>query len=164
MSEDEIPNIVINRRECNSDGWCVHYAGFFDRLKERTHCEAGVQYEAVKTPVKFTISYDQEKHRYPSDQAHPCFKREHHLTKGCDKCRFPTPEEIAAKHAEYDRHHARTMQARAAIIAHIKDERGVSGNLPCPVCNQGTLHFSRARCNGHVRARCTTEKCVAWIE
>lgn len=39
-----------------------------------------------------------------------------------------------------------------------------SGTIPCPVCNSGSLMYSRATYNGHVHARCTTKDCVAWME
>ena len=39
-----------------------------------------------------------------------------------------------------------------------------NGAMACPVCNAGTLRYSRASCNGHVHAQCSTEGCVAWME
>jgi hypothetical protein len=39
-----------------------------------------------------------------------------------------------------------------------------SGQMSCPVCNTGTLRYSRDLSNGHVHARCSTEGCVAWME
>jgi hypothetical protein len=38
-----------------------------------------------------------------------------------------------------------------------------SGEFPCPVCQAGTLRYSRAS-NGHVHAGCTTDTCVRWME
>lgn len=38
------------------------------------------------------------------------------------------------------------------------------GELPCPVCNAGTLRYSRASYNGHVHASCSTTDCVRWME
>jgi len=59
------------------------------------------------------------------------------------------------------------LKSRAAIVAYCDAEkrpRGTSGTIPCPICETGTLHFSRAAYNGHIHAKCTTEKCVQWIE
>lgn len=35
--------------------------------------------------------------------------------------------------------------------------------VECPVC-KGRLSLSQASCNGHVRARCSTEDCINFIE
>jgi len=58
----------------------------------------------------------------------------------------------------------RMMTARAVIVAHTEGKRGVGGVIECPVCKTGKLRFSVARCNGHVHAACTTDKCVRWME
>lgn len=39
-----------------------------------------------------------------------------------------------------------------------------AGDMPCPVCNRGTLRYSRAGYNGHVHGKCSTDGCVAWME
>jgi len=52
-----------------------------------------------------------------------------------------------------------TETTRKAILL---DGRKV-GEVKCPKCQQGTVHFAIAP-NGHVRARCTTVDCLAWIE
>jgi hypothetical protein len=61
------------------------------------------------------------------------------------------------------------MAARKAIVEHLggpwkRGMAGAAGNIPCPVCNAGRLHFTRAGYNGHVHAHCTTGGCVAWME
>jgi len=81
-------------------------------------------------------------------------------------------------------------QARAAILADLKARRQAGdksvapcsqddiyrwhhpqdnyfighGKMPCPVCKQGTLHYSREGYNGHVHAQCTTDNCIWWRE
>lgn len=40
---------------------------------------------------------------------------------------------------------------------------GKSEVIECPAC-KGRLHLAQAACNGHVRAKCETEDCVAFIE
>jgi hypothetical protein len=39
-----------------------------------------------------------------------------------------------------------------------------AGEIPCPVCRAGRLHFMRSSYNGHVHASCTTPACVRWME
>lgn len=39
-----------------------------------------------------------------------------------------------------------------------------AGKLPCPICETGTLSYSRSGSNGHVWARCSTKNCVSWME
>jgi hypothetical protein len=39
-----------------------------------------------------------------------------------------------------------------------------AGEMSCPVCNKGTLRYSRAAYNGHVHAHCTSGNCVSWME
>jgi hypothetical protein len=38
------------------------------------------------------------------------------------------------------------------------------GVMECPVCGDGKLRYERQEYNGHIRARCSTDGCVAWIE
>lgn len=56
------------------------------------------------------------------------------------------------------------LLARASIIQHIQDKKGVHGVIDCPVCKKGKLRFTRAACNGHIHASCSTEDCVRWME
>lgn len=160
----DTPHITKQRTGSTWNGWCVNYSGFMDRLMEKTHCDAGVEYESVKKPIEFTYSYGKDFHKYKSNAAYPCFKDEHGLTNGCNKCRFPSSDEIKAHDEETTGHITKMLKARAAIIAEIKDKRGVSGVMDCPCCDGGKLSYSRASCNGHVHARCSTKDCVAWME
>lgn len=56
------------------------------------------------------------------------------------------------------------MKARAAIVKHAEGKRGVSGQIDCPICKTGKLQYIIAGNNGHIHARCTTDKCVDWME
>lgn len=186
-----VPHIDIKREGSTWNGWCVNYQGFGNaKLEKVTHCKAGVEYASVETKVDFTYSYD-EGHKYNSSTAHPCFKREHHLTSGCASCRFPTPEEIKAHDEECMGDIRRMVQARTAIVAdlerrHKEGDKTVtlnpcsqseydegdgptnyvsgSGLIDCPVCKTGKLGYSRAGYNGRIHARCSTDQCVAWME
>jgi len=131
--------------------FCKHFRSMMDNET----CEAGIAYESLKG-----IPFDQR----------PCFCRKGVAPGGCDKAEFPTAEEVAAEDAAMDALFARTVTARAAIVAHLgghwKDGMpSASGAIDCPVCKgDKSLHFSRAGYNGHIHARCSTEDCVAWME
>lgn len=63
----------------------------------------------------------------------------------------------------------RMFTARAAIVHHIEEidrlDRNVIGEIPCPNCDGGTLHFGYAGAyNRHIRAGCTTPDCTQFIE
>lgn len=61
-----------------------------------------------------------------------------------------------------------TLTARAAIVAKIgKWTRGMgasAGQISCPVCKSGALHFNRSGYNGHIHGACSTPSCVRWME
>lgn len=38
------------------------------------------------------------------------------------------------------------------------------GSIPCPSCDGGTLQYSVASINGHMRVHCSTPGCVSWTE
>ncbi len=38
------------------------------------------------------------------------------------------------------------------------------GSIDCPVCHTGKLQYSVASVNGHIHGRCTTDKCVRFME
>jgi hypothetical protein len=185
----DIPHIQIPKMRSSGDDWCIHYAGFYDKnapMQKRLTCDVGVNYESVEKKVEFTYCNYGDKHKYTAKVAHPCFKREAHLTDGCAKCHFRTPEELAALHAKRDVEIERMVVARNAILDDLRrrflEKEPVTaprdihrfgtqknyfcgaGKMACPVCKTGVLHYSRSSYNGHVHAKCTTEKCVAWME
>jgi len=41
---------------------------------------------------------------------------------------------------------------------------GTHGTMPCPACKIGTVHWLRARSNGHLHARCSTPHCFAVMQ
>lgn len=74
-----------------------------------------------------------------------------------------TPEERSAKEAAFALHFVNLMTARGAIMESTRWKRGTAGTIPCPICADGSLHFSVAS-NGHVHAGCSTPECVRWME
>jgi len=132
---------------------CVHFNGTMNDT-----CEAGVRYEDV---------FDNT----TTPRSMPCIEKYNPDGRAkCDKCQFPTADEVAAEEAEHRRLMDGVTKARAAIVAHLggpwkKGTPGANGRIDCPVCGRpGALGFSRSGYNGHVHAACKTENCVSWME
>lgn len=136
--------------------WCRHY-----RSMQNDDCRIGIRYDSVRPEPKEGIKLEM-----------PCWGGE---LGGCPKYSGYTPEEIAEQDRKIEENFQRTNIARKAVVARafelgfIRDSGGrrgksVRGSLPCPICNLGTLSFSRAACNGHVHAACSTPSCVRWLE
>lgn len=56
-----------------------------------------------------------------------------------------------------------------AIVDHLggpwkRGTASASGEIKCPVCEDGTLRFTRSGYNGCIHASCSTEDCVRWME
>lgn len=130
---------------------CIHYRG------TQRPCAAGIDLRALAGGPDFGWGT-----RLPCHNLFPVKEGERAK---CDKLRYPTAEEIAASDAEFQVYSSNATKARDAIVAHYKANAEQSpGKLPCPICTTGTLHYGIAKCNGHVRAQCTTEACVNFIE
>jgi len=190
----DIPIIKIPKMRSTGDEWCKHYAGFYKPgigKGEVTHCDAGVEYASVQTKVEFGTIRHGEKTPFFQKVAHPCFKHQFALTGGCAKCEFPTDADLAKIHAERDVMFNSIGVAREAILQELRrrwkegpiPEHGITapadisrfhkpqtnyfcgaGIMACPICKTGKLKYSRSTYNGHVHAKCSTEKCVAWME
>lgn len=138
-------------------GSCKHFTGISNET-----CKAGVNYRehaggsnkgyACRLPCTGDDGCSWAK----DERVVPCALRE-----------WYTPEEIQAQVEEIERHLNGTVTARLAISEYLrasnKPERNVSGQIPCPVCDGGTLGFSIAY-NGHCHATCSTQGCVSWME
>lgn len=75
-----------------------------------------------------------------------------------------TPEEVAADKKEIDELVAKTLKARTAIMNAVGNRVGVTGTVPCPCCQGGTLAYRVSGFNGHVWGMCSTKGCVKWME
>lgn len=121
---------------------CRHFTG----IQNKT-CKVGISYESVR---------DESARPY----GFPCL-----LSGGkCERCSPLTDEEQDARDCKIASMFANIALAREAIITHANGQRGIAGVLPCPVCNAGTLHYSIAKLNGHIHAKCETKDCVGWME
>lgn len=131
---------------------CQHFNGI-----QHGTCRAGVSYDAVRQAKTETEPYK-----------FACFQDEAQgLT--CEKVHWKTREEAEAEEAESKAMWARTSLAITAAHddarqkGYRKGKSGV-GSIPCPVCQQGHLHYSVAAYNGHMHGRCDTDGCVSWME
>lgn len=135
---------------------CKHYNG-----TSKETCSAGVNYHELvgNAPgwgCKLPCTGDEGCSHAPEIKVVPCALRE-----------FRTLDEIDAEAARALEHFQNSIKARRAITDFLKEnnkpQRSVSGQIPCPVCNGGALHFSIAS-NGHCHARCSTSGCTNWME
>jgi len=127
-------------------------------MSEHQTCSVGVNYDTFEG-TEF-MSFDKR----------PCFSDDGKPRPGCDLVQMPTAEEVAARYAKIELRLENLGKARMAIVAACGGPwtygmTGQSATIDCPAC-QGvmTLSFSRAGCNGHIHARCSTPKCVSWME
>jgi hypothetical protein len=52
---------------------------------------------------------------------------------------------------------------RRQIMKRVEDKRNIGGSFFCPICGMGQVHYY-VTFNGHVHARCDSDKCVNWME
>ncbi len=129
---------------------------FFNGIMNDT-CIAGVAYADVR----------KEREPKGTGYALPCLSDEGAT---CEKCIFPTDEEVLAARKLMAERIENMGKARAAIVAHCggpwkKGVLGSRGIIPCPACGTAdSLHFTRSGYNGHIAASCKTEGCVSWME
>ena len=142
-------------------GRCVHFSGISEKS-----CRAGVAYDSVQVmndpPIEYV--YDRSPTAiYREHRALPCLVSHNLGGATCAKCQFPTAEEVAAKEAESKRSVEMITNARRAIVLHIEATGKQADAIGCPNCG-GRLSYARASSNGHIHARCSNERCVAWME
>lgn len=108
---------------------CIHFNGIMN-----AECKAGVKYADVRVgrPYQF-----------------PC------LNQGgqCDKCKFPTAEEVQAELKEIKDDSLTALVIITEIFKQEKKEKRGCGYIECP-CG-GTVSYSIAQINGHIRANCS---------
>src|SRR4051812_36073412 len=83
----------------------------------------------------------------------------------CDKFQEPTPEEIAAGQDTITKAVSRFALLAPSLAPIRKEQKGKNwvGIIECPSC-KGRLHLSHAAYNGHMRGKCETPNCYAFIE
>jgi len=131
------------------DNWCVNWRGLY----EHDTCEAGIDPKALAGEPEMGWMLRV-----------PCIRRETPPSVTCEHCRYPTDAEIKEHDEMIRESFERTGKARRAIVEHTGGRRGVADTIPCPVCGTGVLAFRVSGYNGHIHAKCSTDKCVHWIE
>ena len=132
---------------------CIH-AHFHKATRDSPYiCRAGVNMEVWRN-----LRYEET----------PCFLDDNGHSQPdavhCAHLRRPTSEEIAAFEQWLEQNRKNIGIVNAGIADWRKAHQGQSASevVECPVC-KGRLHLSIFY-NGHVRCRCETEGCVAWVE
>lgn len=138
---------MLNNRDQYRDR-CIHFNGV-----QHAECRAEVNYDRVRRPgLKL-----------------PCIRHDGLSGAGCDKRRWPTEEEVEQM-AKADEVATETMLAGFIAVAEDALQRklgrgaGGCGEVRCPVCPYGTIHYQVSGYNGHRHAKCTTDGCVNFIE
>lgn len=140
-------------REVSRDPWCKHRTAFDD--KKFPVCKAGVNYHEFKVAGEYG--------KYYGDQM-PCLGRSVTDAKTrCQKFENWTREEIDARRRKVEATMDRIRKAMAAIMEAADGKRGVGGQVTCPNCSK-PLHYSIARVNGHIHAKCETPHCVSFMQ
>lgn len=111
---------------------CVHFSGIMDKI-----CKAGITYDDVRVegdgPYRF-----------------PCLKQGGE----CTSAQFLNDEEVKKKVEDIENRGLRSIAAMVSIKDHVAKTKEQTGKIPCE-CG-GELHFSVAKLNGHVWARCNS--------
>lgn len=80
------------------------------------------------------------------------------------KSRDPySKEEILEQEKELQKRFAFIAKAHGDIRKFAKGKDISGGIISCPACSK-PLHFSIAKLNGHIWAKCESEGCVQWME
>jgi hypothetical protein len=130
---------------------CRHFTGI-----QHDTCKAGVRYDDVRKQGQRMSAFpcfQIEADNMPADGVWPT----------CATSSFKTAAELDADEAEIKKQTVDMFTARGLIVEYAKVSGEQQGAIPCPICAAGKLGYSIAS-NGHVLAKCSTEKCVAWME
>jgi hypothetical protein len=126
-------------------GMCRHFTGSYPIGR----CRAGVTYAGIVEPG----------HLIPLGLRLPC------LNPGVDTCELQstyTAEEIEDEVAVACGAFERTMQVLDMVKAAADGKRNYHGVLVCPGCKKELIW--KVMGNGHVWAKCRTDKCVCIIQ
>lgn len=137
---------------------CKHYRGREMMLGKDRKCGAGID------PV-FSFC---EGNTFGWVTRAPCFKSNVDAPP-CPSQVFATPEEARAEAEAFERYIDDFMTfvstARGRILEIAQETNASSGAIDCPKCGTvNALRWTRARCNGHVHAQCSTKDCLGWME
>lgn len=79
----------------------------------------------------------------------------------CERRAVFTAEEVAEASAKSEA----AFELFAKVLTLIgPGDPGDAGEVLCPKCEEGTISYAFARCNGHLHARCSTVDCFGVIQ
>ena len=141
----------MGERPLHASHHCRHYEYVRAEKDWGPKCAAGIDLQCAGANVAPCMPE-------PASTAPVCAWREEH-----------TDAERAAWKAWVDERAGRMIVILAQIPGSSRDKKnkpfwGQSGEFKCLACEGGTVRWSRARVNGHVRAACTTLNCFGVIE
>lgn len=119
---------------------CRHFTGMY----QKETCAAGVRYDDVRAPGQI-----------------PCLDC---AVTSCPSQSLYSEDELAEQERQALESFRRIGVTRDAIVKATEGKQGVAGQIPCPICEHGTVAYRVSGYNGHIHAACTTESCVRWIE
>lgn len=149
-------------------GYCVHFSGTISDI-----CDLGFNYiQVARKQTQEEIDWHNENfpdhplERSGISKRMPCATRNE---VSCPDYQEPTQEDLSSQEEEIASFLQRVDATRKVIIRYIDSEgqkgHDFIGNIPCPICNNGTVEFTYAGSyNGHIHARCNTSECVQWME
>lgn len=135
---------MTNNEIAEAQKKCVHFNG-----RQNDCCKAGVRYKDIQDNGHGSLF-----------ERSPCFNGD---GSKCAKAQYPTVEEAVQADEESELAVNNALIALEAITKHANGKAGKS-ELPCPVCKTGTLHYVVVEYNGHRHAKCTTPRCVSFME
>jgi len=136
-----------------SEGNCRHFNGIMNK-----NCEEGVSYKELTNNHELGL---------------PCISSGRdgdRVVAICDGFSTLTKEEREAEEKASSERVKYTMTAMALCVKDSDskgfkkghDQDDVAGEVDCPKCGK-KLVYERASYNGHIRAACSTEGCLRWI-
>lgn len=143
---------------------CKHFDGinFTDPAKK---CKAGVVMAEITVMTGYRYRRKPSRVVYSTSHSLPCFSDSDPLgVCECEHRCLPTDAEVAEHTREITAALDRMAVAYAAVQEAAQGRRGIQGEIPCPVCKIGTLHYSVAKLNGHIWGACSSEECVRWMQ
>ena len=153
---------------------CRHFNGI-----QHDKCRAGISYDKAFPGFKLQLPCIPPLRGDGTPQAE-CAKRETYTAEelaeqereielainGMSIARKAIVDDLARRHAKGDNtvtakpHADSEFYETGSLVAYVAGQ----GEIQCPVCKKGVLRYSRAACNGHVHAACSTKGCVQWME
>lgn len=146
MNETKKENRIAEQKR-RKDTTCKNYNGCYHNKS----CTAGVFYREMVGGPDFGWMA-----RMPCTPDSPLKKEP--MAK-CEKYETKTPAELIAEELEQKAFSDAVVMAISAI----REDGKNTGTVSCPKCYAGQVHYSKAKLNGHIWGKCSTEGCISWM-